>query len=721
MQRLLALVGRVASTDRPVLILGPTGSGKEVIAHEIHRLSLNPRSPFVDLNCSSIPENLMEAELFGHEKGAFTGATASRPGQLAAVGDGTLFLDEIGDMPPSLQPKLLRVLETRQFRGIGSTAPRTFHGRIVAATHRDLPRMVREGTFREDLFYRLNVFTLEIPELEKRPEDIPALVRHFARRQARPLVFQEDAIRLLSRTPWPGNVRQLRNLVDRVAVLCDQPCIDARALLPFLGEARQDSPASLDDLTDQLLAMEGEDKLSAVEHLLIDKVLRDCGGNKSAAARVLGVSRKIVERRIQACSDRLAEARQRCADGRRRIEVSEYGAAQEDLEAALSALRPLPPSLEERRLRFEILERLGVCRRSVEGWLSSGALEIYRESLRVGRGLVEPRELASILFGNWSVQLMRLELAEARDSATEIRLRGIDAQDRILQIDGGIALANTLFWQGEFEAALESIEEIRRIPDFGSRTFQHQGMDPVALATMIEALASLQTGDDLRLEAALEEMRRMCARSDHSFSEAIALQGCAWIECLRGRREEALGWAEQLLALARENGFAYYHGIGQVMAGYARSAPGRHEGIEARMRSGFDDEMALNGGLLFHSVFCLLLGRVLLEAGRVEQALAQVERGIEVAMERRELAYLGELLCLRARGLLAAGLVDKAEHELRNALETAIGIGSMPAREEAVAELTRLWRSTGRIERGQDPLEVLLSEGLIHATKEEKT
>jgi len=175
----------VAPTNRAVLICGPTGAGKEVIARLIHRLSSNPDTPFIDINCGSIPEHLIEAEFFGHTKGAFTGAVANRVGYFELAGAGTLFLDEIGELPLSLQPKLLRVLEMRTFRPVGSTEVRHFRGRIVAATHRDLQALVAGNTFREDLYYRLANFVLDIPGLDQRKEDIPALVSHFVSLQAR--------------------------------------------------------------------------------------------------------------------------------------------------------------------------------------------------------------------------------------------------------------------------------------------------------------------------------------------------------------------------------------------------------------------------------------------------------------------------------------------------------------------------------------------------------
>lgn len=305
--RLLALVDRLAQSNRTVLIGGPSGAGKEVVAQRLHWQSCGGKQAFVDLNCGAIPAQLIEAELFGCVRGAYTGAVTDRPGVFEMAGNGTLFLDEIGELPLALQPALLRVLETRQFRPVGGSRTRHFGGRVVAATNRDLRQMVQEARFREDLYYRLAVFELQLPTLAERRTDIPALAEHFASHQERPLRFAPDALALLERQPWPGNVRELRNLVDRIAVLSDQVLIDAASLRPYLPAAATPAPASStastmsavpDGLADTLLLLAGENKLAAAEHLLIEHALRCCAGNKSEAARLLGVHRKTIERRL---------------------------------------------------------------------------------------------------------------------------------------------------------------------------------------------------------------------------------------------------------------------------------------------------------------------------------------------------------------------------------------------------------------------------------------
>lgn len=251
-QQLLRPVERVAPINRALLISGPTGSDNEVLAQLIHRRGSNPDAPFVDVNCGAIPEHLVETELFGHVKGAFTGASENRIGHFEVVGAGTLFLDEIGELPMPLQPNILRALETRTFRPVGSSEVRSFGGRIVAATHRDLWALVREGRFREDLYYRLAVFVLDIPGIDQRKDDIPALVSHFATLQSRPLSFTASALEQLRQHPWPGHIRELRSMVDRLAVLAQTSLITVEIVESFLPSVPMTAPTSLDAVADTL-------------------------------------------------------------------------------------------------------------------------------------------------------------------------------------------------------------------------------------------------------------------------------------------------------------------------------------------------------------------------------------------------------------------------------------------------------------------------------------
>ncbi|HLK88312.1 MAG TPA: sigma-54 dependent transcriptional regulator [Polyangia bacterium] len=307
MDRLRETIRRVSRSDRPVLVSGPTGSGKELVVRAIHARGERAGEPLVDVNCGAIPEPLMESLLFGHERGAFTGATRRQDGSLTLVGQGTLFLDEIAELPLMLQTKLLRVLESRRFVPVGSAAVKEFRGRVIAATHAALEQRVAASLFRDDLFYRLNVLTVIVPGLGERLDDIPALVEHFCRQQARPLHLPEESIALLRAAPWPGNVRQLRNLIDRLAVFSEGEVVSPDLLRGFLAG---DGPVNdrIEPLFEAVLRLSVDNKLEAVTDALIAHAMAVCRGNKSAVARLLGVHRKAIERRTEKASRAKPEA-----------------------------------------------------------------------------------------------------------------------------------------------------------------------------------------------------------------------------------------------------------------------------------------------------------------------------------------------------------------------------------------------------------------------------
>lgn len=313
MQNLRALIQRMATADSqepvPVLIQGPTGSGKELVAQAIHKLGPHPSDPFFDLNCGAIAETLVEDQLFGHVRGAFTDASKDQDGYFALVRRGTLFLDEVAELSLSLQTKLLRVLETRRFRPVGPTArEQLFQGRIVAATHVDLKERVRQGLFREDLYHRLNVLLIRVPPLSEHPEDIPALVQHFAVRHRRPLHFTQQAIELLCRRPWPGNVRELRNAIDRLAILADSDLIDAETIERYIpldsdGASGDELSRVLKCMAQKILALPIEKRLDAVIKALVLEAVEQAKGNNTEAGRLLGRHRRFVERFLRGLLD----------------------------------------------------------------------------------------------------------------------------------------------------------------------------------------------------------------------------------------------------------------------------------------------------------------------------------------------------------------------------------------------------------------------------------
>jgi len=303
LRQTLEQVAKIAATDSStVLIQGESGTGKELVARSIHEHSRRAAGPFVALNCAALNEGLVEAELFGYEAGAFTGADPTgRPGLIAAAEGGTLFLDEIGELPEALQAKLLRVLQERSYRRVGSDGDLPMDVRVVASTHRDLAGMVAEGTFREDLFYRLNVLSVRVPALRDRAEDVTALAEHFLRgfrvELGRKLSgFTPDAILALSRHSWPGNVRELRNTIERSTLLAAGPHIGAAdlALDPPASGVLTPQPPPHDSIP------LGDRSLKSVEQALIKKVLEEARGNRSRAARVLGVNRTTLYNKLRA-------------------------------------------------------------------------------------------------------------------------------------------------------------------------------------------------------------------------------------------------------------------------------------------------------------------------------------------------------------------------------------------------------------------------------------
>jgi DNA-binding NtrC family response regulator len=299
------LVLRVADAEATVLIRGETGSGKELVARALHEASRRRNEPFIAVNCSALPGTLVESLVFGHEKGAFTGAERRTRGQLELAGSGTILLDEIAEMPGELQAKLLRVLEDRKFRPLGAEEERPLHARVVAATHVDLERRIADGRFREDLFYRLNVVTIHVPPLAERIEDVPELVARFVSDQPRKLRFTDTAMAWLARRPWAGNVRELRNVVQRIALLAEHEVVDVTTLEELAGHAVADTRIEVDRMARSLLALPERlgSKLDVIERAVLHHAIESCGGNKSAAARLIGVDRKALERRWERLSD----------------------------------------------------------------------------------------------------------------------------------------------------------------------------------------------------------------------------------------------------------------------------------------------------------------------------------------------------------------------------------------------------------------------------------
>ncbi|UCD27778.1 MAG: sigma 54-interacting transcriptional regulator [Planctomycetota bacterium] len=313
MQQVVRRILRVAATDATVLITGASGSGKELIAAAIHYGSLISAGPFVRVNCAAIPENLIESELFGHEKGAFTDAKTTRKGRFELADGGTLFLDEIGDMPMAVQTRLLRAIESRQIERVGGSAPIPVRVRLIAATHQNLPDMVGQGRFREDLWYRLEVVRIDLPPLKDRSEDVPLLFNIFAESfaadmNASPVLLSNEAVRELSAHDWPGNVRQLRNLAERLTIFDAGQEVSAETIRSMIGEQDVEAEAPLDRARDagpievakpdRTLRQLAEARAD-FEREYIRMALSQTGGNITKAAEILGLARENLSRKIK--------------------------------------------------------------------------------------------------------------------------------------------------------------------------------------------------------------------------------------------------------------------------------------------------------------------------------------------------------------------------------------------------------------------------------------
>ena len=290
---LFEMIENVAPSDTPVMISGQSGSGKELVARAIHRASGRSDKPYVKVNCAALNENLLESELFGHVKGAYTGADRTRVGRFEAAHEGTIFLDEVGDIPPAIQIKLLRVLEDRKIERVGDNRSIPVDVRVITATHKNLETLIEQGLFREDLYFRINVFPLHCPPLSRRPEDIPLIAQSFIRRNAvssgkKIIGLTPDALEALTQYGWPGNVRELRNAIEYAFVLCQRDDIGVEHLPHKIVSGSIDPPVVCEP--DPTCAKDREDLIM---------VLRQTGGNQSRAARILGVSRVTVWKRIK--------------------------------------------------------------------------------------------------------------------------------------------------------------------------------------------------------------------------------------------------------------------------------------------------------------------------------------------------------------------------------------------------------------------------------------
>ncbi|MEA1935966.1 MAG: sigma-54 dependent transcriptional regulator [Thermodesulfobacteriota bacterium] len=299
MRGLFSQIMKVASTDATVLIMGDSGTGKELVATSIHNHSLRKDKPLVKLSCVAIPEGLLESELFGHEKGAFTGATSQKIGKFELANEGTMLLDEIGDMPMETQAKLLRVLQEREFERVGGTRPIKVDVRFIAASNKDIPEMVREGKFREDLYYRINAFTLTLPPLSERREDIPLLIDYFLEKAPKKARISSDALQIFMNYSWPGNVRELQNTMERAALMTENGIIESANIPASIlsNMERVGYGTAKGRELDDIISI--DDRLGNLEKKMIVEALISTRGVQARAAEILGIKERSLYHRIE--------------------------------------------------------------------------------------------------------------------------------------------------------------------------------------------------------------------------------------------------------------------------------------------------------------------------------------------------------------------------------------------------------------------------------------
>ena len=297
MRGLLGLIKKVAPSDSTVLILGESGTGKELVATSIFQNSDRQNKPFIKLNCAAIPEELLESELFGHEKGAFTGATKFKPGKFDMANQGTIFLDEIGDMPLNLQSKILRVLQEKEFYRVGGSSTIKVNLRFIASTNQNLEKMVQEGHFREDLYYRLNVFTLHLPPLRERKEDIPLLVEYFLQNLSKEVDISSVALQMIMAYGWPGNIRELKNVIESASVIAENGFIEPAQLPAKITGVFNNSDTNSVSLPAANLPL--DERLKEIEKSMIIEALRKTGGVQVRATELLGINQRSLWHRIK--------------------------------------------------------------------------------------------------------------------------------------------------------------------------------------------------------------------------------------------------------------------------------------------------------------------------------------------------------------------------------------------------------------------------------------
>lgn len=638
-------IKQYASSLLPVAIYGQTGVGKELVARDLHQTSTRSKYPFVAINCAVLPENLIESELFGHVKGAFTGAISAHQGCFELVGKGTLFLDEIGDLPLHLQPKLLRVLESRVFKAVGGYAEQKFEGRLVVATHKNLKEMVKTEEFREDLYYRINVLEILMPSLDERKEDIVHLISAFSERE-----FTPDAIRLLQNKSWPGGVRELRSSIEKINLLSDQPIVDCSCIEAIIE--LQPEKILNDQILDTILNVSINNKLEYIQDLLIEYALVKCNGNKTAAASLLGVGRKTIEYRIkelQKCKENLE-----CL-----IKLAIENVAYEKFNTAIEILHEcmkLNSYKDSIANKFTVLYNLTICYRAIYGWLCPTAKVYADEALELAYKEGNKEKIAKILFGNWVSQLMMLELKEARRVAN--LMLELSYQINVAQVidDASLALANVYYWQGNMDEVIHTIESRQIHLLFHAEQINFSELTTTKILSLnFLGLAYYHLGDLNNAAKILTFFEKLIVVEDRPFNRMFIYQALCWIAIVLNNYHCLEKYASSFKLESEQGGFSFYEGIAQIFSGCLLLHHGEYAQALKAIESGYKTKMMQNGGLLFHSFYAWKKSEVLFKLQKYSESLNVISDAIEIILSKNEKAYYLELLSLKAILLKSIG------------------------------------------------------------------
>lgn len=683
MQKLIQRAERAANSDLPVLITGPTGSGKEVIAKLIHKLGSPPNTPFLDVNCSAIPETLIESQLFGHEKGAFTGANSKQDGYFSLAADGVLFLDEIAELPLWQQTKLLRVLETNSFRRVGGAVNQIFRGRIVAATHVDLEKRVKEKRFREDLYYRLNVIQLDVPPLNQRREDIPLLITYFAEKRPRCISFTPAALKQLEWAEWRGNIRELKNTVEHMAVMSDSSCLDADEVRNYVKTSNDNSNVEkqLDTLAQKLLKLELPNKLEAIEYACIQLALEQAGGNKSSAARALGVHRKYIERRLNVFEKQLENAYKQRETAAVMMADSEYKSAITYLRKAIQSMECCISSADHDELKLDLLLKLSACLRIVYGWNNSEVVALYKDAHDINHKLDTPERLNSVRFGHWVNQLINLELDAAVATCASYWREGEKINNPNILAQAAISMANTQFWLGDYDQTCDYLQQFIDLYSHDQRIVIDLGHDPFAYYLMFKSLCSFQLG---KVNTAIETFNALISyvrEIDQAFSLATALQVGAWLHYKLGSLKSCYSYADELHEVALEYEFPFFEGMANIFRGHKIASEGDLKRGKALSETGYREKLNSGSGRIFNSMYGIIVADMAMINGEFQSGLEWIEESISISREHGELCYLAEELIVRGKLKMHLKQHEQAYDDYRE------GLAEAQARRSKAAEL----------------------------------